>query len=73
MNFKDKKTGNIVFKCDECRTNFDTGETAFSVAKQVAEQEGFKARMELGQWVHSCQKCRDEYISSQMQEGDPDA
>jgi hypothetical protein len=72
MIFKDRdKT--LTVKCDECRTNYPTGEANFRAAVEASKEAGFKSVNVDGEWKHFCEECREEYVMSKVQEGDPDA
>lgn len=49
----------IVFVCDECGDEHDTGETDFYDAKDTYKDRGHTIRPVPGGWEHLCDTCKD--------------
>ena len=48
----------IIFVCDDCGDDFDTGEYDFQAAYQMVKDCEWVARKEDDKWVHYCGDCR---------------
>ena len=52
------RDGNIIFICDDCEDEFDSGEQDFKEALDEAKDAGWIARNVAGEWMHFCEDCK---------------
>ena len=49
--------GEIVFSCDECDAELETGEEDFIDAVRKKKEEGWKSRKDDTEWLDICPDC----------------
>lgn len=55
----DRQYGKVVFTCDECGDDLETGEGDFLAALQFMKEEGWQTvrNADDTEWVHICNEC----------------
>lgn len=57
--FKNTRSDNSTFVCDDCGDELPCAGTDFYPALEEAKDNGWRARREGGDWLHLCPDCTD--------------
>ena len=56
----DRQHGNIIFICDECQDDLDTGTSNFDAARSALKQHlWISIKDSNGEWTHVCKDCQE--------------
>lgn len=57
----EREYGNIVFICDECGDDLNTGTKDWEEAKEIAGDEGWVPIPDGNTWIHCCPDCAQRF------------
>ncbi len=60
----------LVYTCNDCGVELDTGREMFHFANEMRIEEGWKAVKQGAEWFHFCPDCAKDYAKKKGEEND---